>query len=98
MPSRRSAPALLAVSMGDPAGVGPEVILKAAAAMASRRGSPAIVVAGDLGAMREAAGRLRGVPVPRPWRPSDVPDGLAVLEVGRLRVGALKPGRPTVEG
>ncbi len=88
--------------MGDPAGVGPEVILKAAAAMASRRGSPAIVVAGDLGAMREAAGRLRGVPAPRPWRPSDAPvraaDGLAVLEVGRLRAGALKPGRPTVEG
>jgi 4-hydroxythreonine-4-phosphate dehydrogenase len=102
MPSRPSAPALLVVSMGDPAGVGPEVILKAAVAMASRRGSPAILVAGDLGAMREAAGRLRGVPAPRQWRPSDATvraaDGLAVLEVGRLSARALKPGRPSVEG
>lgn len=102
MPSRRRRPAFLAISMGDPAGVGPEVILKAAAAMASRRGSPALVVVGDLGAMREAARRLRGVPTPRQWRPGDAPcrpaDGLAVLESGRLGFSALKPGRPSIEG
>ncbi len=102
MPSGRGAPALLAVSMGDPAGVGPEVILKAAAAMASRRGAPALVVVGDIGAMREAARRLRGVPEPRTWRPGDAPvrpaDGLAVLEIGRLGASALKPGTPSVQG
>ena len=59
---RRKTPPLLAVSMGDPAGVGPEVILKAAAALARRRGAPSIVVVGDLSAMRAAAARLRGVP------------------------------------
>ena len=88
--------------MGDPAGVGPEVILKAAAAMAARRGAPALVVIGDAGAMRNAARRLRGVPAPRPWRPGDAPvrpaDGLAVMEIGRLGAAALRPGAPSIEG
>jgi 4-hydroxythreonine-4-phosphate dehydrogenase len=88
--------------MGDPAGVGPEVILKAAAAMASRRSAPALVVVGDARAMRTAAHRLDNVPVPRPWRAGDAPirpaDGLAVLEVGRLGASATKAGAPSVEG
>jgi 4-phospho-D-threonate 3-dehydrogenase / 4-phospho-D-erythronate 3-dehydrogenase len=88
--------------MGDPAGVGPEVILKAAAAMASQRGAPALVVIGDAGAMRAAARRLGSVPAPRPWRPGDPPvrpaDGLAVLELGQLGASALRPGAPSVEG
>jgi 4-hydroxythreonine-4-phosphate dehydrogenase len=88
--------------MGDPAGIGPEVILKAAAAVASRRGGPALVVIGDAGAMRNAARRLRGVPQPRPWRPGDPPvrpvDGLAVLEIGGLGASALSPGAPSVAG
>ena len=64
IPSRRKTPPLLAISMGDPAGVGPEVILKATATLANRRGAPSIVVVGDLSAMRAAAARLRDVPVP----------------------------------
>jgi 4-hydroxythreonine-4-phosphate dehydrogenase len=88
--------------MGDPAGIGPEVILKAAGALAARRGAPALLVIGDAGAMRAAARRLRGVPEPRPWHPGDAPlrpiDGLGVLEVGRLGRAALKPGAPSVEG
>jgi len=102
MPSRPGAPATLALSMGDPAGIGPEVILKAAGAIAKRRGAPALLVIGDAGAMRAAARRLRGVPEPRPWHPGDVPvrptEGLAVLEVGRLGRAALRPGKPSVEG
>jgi 4-hydroxythreonine-4-phosphate dehydrogenase len=102
MPSRRGEPALLAVSMGDPAGVGPEVILKAAATMAAHRSAPALVVIGDAGAMRQAARRLHGVPAPRPWLPGDErmrpAQGLAVLEVGRLGAAALKPGVPSVAG
>src|SRR5579885_1386265 len=95
--------------MGDPAGIGPEVILKAAAATADRRDAPALVVIGDLGAMRAAARRLRGVPEPYEWHPDDaashhrdclIPgrNGLAVRNVGRLSARALRPGRPTVEG
>src|SRR6202043_1285206 len=49
---------LIAISMGDPAGIGPEVILKAAAQLARRRGEPMLAVIGDIGAMRETAGKL----------------------------------------
>lgn len=98
----RDRSAIIAVSMGDPAGVGPEVILKAAALIAKRRGAPAIVVIGELDAMRAAAGRLRGVPQPCEWRPGGVgprpSDGIAVLSLGRLSARSMRPGRPTVEG
>jgi 4-hydroxythreonine-4-phosphate dehydrogenase len=99
---RRKTPGLLAISMGDPAGVGPEVILKAAAALAGRRGAPSIAVAGDLSAMRAAAALLRGVPAPCQWHPGQPPirltEGLGVLSVSSLPARAIRPGRPTVEG
>ena len=42
------------------------------------------------------------MPAPRPWRPGDAPvrpaDGLAVLEISRLGISALKPGAPSVDG
>jgi len=99
---RRKMPPLLAVSMGDPAGVGPEVILKAAAALARRRGAPSIVVVGDLSAMRAAAARLRNVPAPSEWRHGDPPvrlaKGLGVLSISKLSARAIRPGHPTVEG
>jgi len=85
---RRKAQPLLAISMGDPAGVGPEVILKAAAALAGRRSAPSIVVVGDLAAMRAAAARLRGGPAPREWHPGEPPirltKGLGVFSISNL--------------
>lgn len=88
--------------MGDPAGIGPEVILKAAAATAVRRDFPILAVIGDIGAMRAAAERLRGVPEPREWRPDGVAppasDALAVISLGRLNARSVRPGRPSVEG
>ncbi len=99
---KRKTPGLLAISMGDPAGVGPEVILKAAAAMAGRRRAPSIAVVGDLSAMRAAAARLRGVPAPCQWHPGKPPirltKGLGVFSVSSLPARAIRPGRPTVEG
>jgi 4-hydroxythreonine-4-phosphate dehydrogenase len=88
--------------MGDPAGIGPEVILKAAAALASRRAAPSIVVIGDLDAMRAAAARLGIVPVPREWRPGETPlraaGGLSVFSVSKLSSRALRAAHPSVEG
>ncbi len=88
--------------MGDPAGVGPEVILKAVAAMARRTDRPDLVVVGDLAAMRSAAHRLGGVPEPQLWQPTDKPanlrHGISVLVVGELSRRALVPGRGSVEG
>src|ERR1700719_1918978 len=101
-PPRRKTPPLWAISMGDPAGVGPEVILKAASALASRRGAPSIAVVGDLSAMRAAAARLREVRVPREWRPGEPPirltKGLGVLSISNLSARALRPAHPSVEG
>ncbi len=45
---------LLAITMGDPAGIGPEVILKAAS-VNDVRGDAALVVYGDAGVLRRAA-------------------------------------------
>ena len=89
--------------MGDPAGIGPEVILKAAAALAPRRERPALVVIGDLEAMRTTA-KPFGSRVPQPYgwsleapmkRPAD---GLAVINIGGLPGRAVIAGRPSVAG
>ena len=100
--SRRKSTPLLAISMGDPAGVGPEVILKAAATLAGRRGAPSIVVVGDLSAMRAAATRLRNVPAPYQWHHGEPPvrlaKGLGVLSISDLLLRAYRPGHPTIEG
>jgi len=99
---RRKTPPLLAISMGDPAGVGPEVILKAAAALAKRRGAPSIAVVGDLSAMRAVAARLNGVPAPSAWHRGQPPirliKGLGVLSLSSLSARAIRPGHPTIEG
>jgi 4-hydroxythreonine-4-phosphate dehydrogenase len=94
---------LIALSMGDPAGIGAEVILKAATALASRRKPPALVVIGDVDALRANA-RAIGSRAPQPyeWTPGAVikrqRDALAVISVGRLSARAAAPGRPSVAG
>ncbi len=98
----RKTPPLLAISMGDPAGVGPEVILKAAAALANRRGAPSIALLGDLSAMRAAAARQSNVPAPSEWHRGQPPirltKGLGVLSMSSLSARAIRPGHPTIEG
>jgi 4-hydroxythreonine-4-phosphate dehydrogenase len=98
----RKAPALIAISMGDPAGIGAEIILKSAAVLARRRRAPSLVVIGDLKVMRETARLLRRVPTPRPWTPAASPvgleSGLSVLAAGELPRLARRPGHPTVAG
>jgi len=102
MALRRKAPPRLAISMGDPAGIGPEVILKAAAALAGRRAAPSIIVIGDLAAMRAAAARFVNVPVPREWHPGEPvlrpSSGLSVFAASKLPPRAIRPAHPSVEG
>jgi len=91
---------LLAITMGDPCGIGPEIIAKAV-----RSGAAAdTIVIGDVGVMRRAAalaggmlavGRLDGIePVPPNTigvlEPPGLPSGLAELPPGRVdaRAGA----------
>ncbi len=88
--------------MGDPAGIGAEVILKAAATMAARRGAPSIIVIGDLRAMQATAARLKKVAAPREWHPGEIipplRNGVGVLSKSNLSLRAMRPGHPTVEG
>jgi len=98
----RKAPALIAISMGDPAGIGAEIILKSAAVLARRRRAPSLVVIGDLKVMLEAARCLKQVPAPRPWTPAAPPvgleRGLSVLAASELPRLARRPGHPTIAG
>jgi 4-hydroxythreonine-4-phosphate dehydrogenase len=102
MRAKRKGPPVIAVTMGDPAGVGPEVILKSASALGGRRGAPSMLVIGDLAVMRETARRMRGAPEVRECGAGDVPaplpKRLSVLAVSELSATERRPGRPTVEG
>lgn len=89
-------PGLLAVTMGDPAGIGPEIVARALAAPDSGR----CVVIGDVGVMRRAVrqcGLLSPVVVlDHPtdvappdcvpvWQPDGLPPGLDALPQGRVQ-------------
>jgi 4-hydroxythreonine-4-phosphate dehydrogenase len=86
---------LLAVTMGDPAGVGPEVIAKALAATEVREQSRPLVV-GDAGVMRVAVkitgAPLEVVPILEPEDARIEPGTLAVLDLGNVDLGALRRG------
>jgi 4-hydroxythreonine-4-phosphate dehydrogenase len=87
MPSRR-----IAISLGDPCGIGPEIVARALAAR------PAVdaVVYGDVGVLARAAG-VAGVPAPAADRvravtalsPGDVPPGKPNDEAGRAQLAYL---------
>jgi 4-hydroxythreonine-4-phosphate dehydrogenase len=100
MPEVRNAAAPIAISMGDPAGIGPEVILKAAAALGRARRRPPLVVLGDLRVMELAARRTRGLPAPYAWSPGDRlrVRGIAVMPMSELTAAQSRPGHPTAAG
>ena len=103
MTRKRKTP-LLAISMGDPAGSGPEVVLKSAASVGRRGDAPAMVVIGDLEAMREAANRIGDCVAPISWHLGEAlpsqrrKNELAVLPLTELSTAARRPGMPTLEG
>jgi 4-hydroxythreonine-4-phosphate dehydrogenase len=89
--------------MGDPAGIGREIILKAATALARKRRSSRLFIVGDFAAMRAAWREQREAsPEPFEWSGDGslphLADGLGVISVGRLPARASIPGRPTIAG
>jgi 4-phospho-D-threonate 3-dehydrogenase / 4-phospho-D-erythronate 3-dehydrogenase len=103
MPVNRTASArtvpLIAVSMGDPAGIGPEVALKAAALVEPHEAR--LLVIGDLLALEATASRLgTGAPIPRKWHPDAPPAGdtIDVLSIGRLNPEDIEAAHPTLAG
>lgn len=90
---------IVAISMGDPAGIGPEVTL---AAIASRRVARLVqpVLVGDLALFEETAHRqLRNLRL-APWQPGTAfpRSAIPVLEVVRLRRGERIAAKPTAAG
>lgn len=80
------------LTMGDPAGVGPEVVLRALAEPKVRRALRPILV-GDAGVFRETARRLR-IPLDLGRRRGQVP----IVEVSELGPQERRPGRPCPAG
>jgi 4-hydroxythreonine-4-phosphate dehydrogenase len=87
-PRARGALPRVAVSLGDPSGVGPEVTAKALAAL---RGELAPFVFGDPRVFERELAGLR-LPVVLPGAP--LPPGGALVAVTRLPAAAVRPGRP----
>lgn len=85
--------------MGDPAGIGAEVILKAARLIGQAEAR--LVIVGDREALEAAAIRL-GAEAPRlrGWRPGQrrATDTVDVAAAGQLRPAEYEPGRPTIAG
>ena len=89
----------VAVSMGDPTGIGPEVTLAALRRPALRRLLQPILV-GDLGTYVDSARRLRSPLRFTTWEPGQpLPrTGIAVREVAALPARQRRPGHPTLAG
>jgi len=85
-------PARIAISLGDPSGIGPEVT---AAALSLLRGEVEPIVCGDLGLLDRGLAALR-LPVIEPG--ARIPPGGAFVAVTSLPARALRPGRPAPAG
>jgi 4-hydroxythreonine-4-phosphate dehydrogenase len=88
---------LIAITMGDPAGVGPEIILKALAAGGLPK-KPGYVVIGDREVL-ERTGRLLGTVMPlisirSIEEASGREEGFFLFEASRLPAAQVKPGHP----
>jgi 4-hydroxythreonine-4-phosphate dehydrogenase len=90
---------LIGVSMGDPAGIGPEVVLKVAVSQST---ACRLVVLGDVVTLSETAQRLHSPLTIAPWRVGEPyptsADVLPVLELSQLAVHERRPGQPTPGG
>ncbi len=86
-------PVRVAVSLGDPSGIGPEVT---AAALAGLRGRITPILFGDASFARVAGKAGLELPVLEPGEP--LPRGGALVRVTRLAAADRRPGRPSPAG
>jgi 4-hydroxythreonine-4-phosphate dehydrogenase len=89
----------VAISMGDPTGIGPEVTLAALQRRGLRRSLRPILV-GDVGTFTDTAHRLGLRLEIVPWEPGQpLPaGGVAIRRVAELPARQRRPGRPTLAG
>ena len=90
---------LIGVTLGDPAGIGPEIVLKAAM---TRPPGCRLVVLGDQAVLMQTARQLACPLRPANWTVAEpyppAPDTLPVLSLSQLSGEHYMPGRPTAEG
>jgi 4-hydroxythreonine-4-phosphate dehydrogenase len=82
----------IAISVGDPSGIGPEVTARALAALV---GELVPFVFGDARVLERELGALH---LPLVERGAPLPPGGALVAVTRIPLSALRPGRPTPAG
>lgn len=89
---------LIAVTMGDPAGIGPEIVVKALSDQALFRICRPLVL-GDCGVLRAAcsqnAPHLRLHPVAQPAKASGAPGKIDILPLSNLSQEDFLPGKPS---
>ncbi len=91
---------LIAITMGDPAGVGPEIIVKAL----PREDISQIcrpIVLGDVGLLRMVSKKIGARSFHVMANPGDIsgdPGTIYVLPVSNLKESSVTPGKPTTEG
>ena len=83
----------IALTIGDPNGIGPEIAVKAAALLAARADGPSPILVGDLAPIRHYAARhAAGLPIRPAGAGSDSAGGLEVAAVDALRNEDFRPG------
>ncbi len=95
---------IIAVTMGDPAGIGPEIILKALADPAIKKVSRPLVL-GDWGVLQRARSRRSQNPQLICWQPGQQllpmlnhPTAHVVCPLSALNARQSRPGRPSKQG
>lgn len=93
---------MIAMTMGDPAGIGPEIIIKALSGPSVRRISQVVVI-GDRTALEQAARGLKPRPsirsVSGPEEAARFPkNGIDVIDLKNVDMARLAIGRPTEAG
>ncbi|MDY7034925.1 MAG: 4-hydroxythreonine-4-phosphate dehydrogenase PdxA [Thermodesulfobacteriota bacterium] len=91
---------VIGITMGDPSGIGPEIIIKAFSdAELNKICTP--VVLGDPGALLEGMKGLKKNFINEILSPSDAEGGpgqINVMAISRLKSGMRTPGKPRIEG
>ncbi len=89
---------VVAVTMGDPAGVGPEVVLQAVMDRAVRKSCLPLVI-GDIGVLLRAGKGRKNLPRLDSWQPGRPIAGngraVPVYSLSSLSPGEARPGRPS---
>lgn len=88
----------IALAIGDPNGIGPEIAVKGALRFAQERGEPRVVLLGDERVIRFYADLCGAGDRLTPFGAKPATEGLSFLRVDALDAAAFRPGTPSAAG